>query len=722
MTDRIRLNRKQANTPIISNPLLAPPSQATSVDSSVTHAVAASYDLSRVTPFYQAKLEIGQPGDAYELEADKVAEQVMDMPEPKLAKSTVTNSVQQNRSIDPIQRVCNECQDETKEESLPAEESDRIQAKEEAGQTPELTSVRRQMDSADDPQSGSNLESQLNASKGGGSPLSDDVRSFMEPRFGADFSGVRVHTGSDSVQMNRDVNAQAFAHGQDVYFGAGKAPGKDALTAHELTHVVQQTGGVQTKPLIMRQDASTPTNAPVPSAKPADSTSEAFKKIFETHWFWMKKMLEDFKKLDKNLLGEMQKIVDTVPGIYHERSRIAIEAALRVEFSAASIEWLKTNIKPDGKIDQVAEVRDFMGVDAFDKSSNSLLTAITQEIQNIYSERNKNERDEQSKAGKSKITYSTDSPVGAEEKLKELKILSPLAEIQLRAVIEANKDLVRGRSASDVRTKSGIDPTAAWCGGFAQTSYDPPTALVKPGLIKWYLQSTQKAYDFFNYLNNYVTQKYIKEDGKWMSIKQYHEDRGSVRTWIDNSKISAGGNLDIRPGDIVTIWNKFGGNLANGDHIQMVQSWDPKTRILLTIAGNDGGYKISHNPAGNSAATGATGVNDEKIKKIEEATGFTLTPRNDYEESHIAVDLRDLSEEINVVPEAPPKKTDSETPEQKSNREEKQKAYNTAIGLSKDAVLQYLKKNSKDPTKPKESFIRGIGRPSLVDFEKREYK
>jgi hypothetical protein len=92
-------------------------------------------------------------------------------------------------------------------------------------------------------EAGSALESQLSSSKGGGSPLSDEVRSFMEPRFGTDFSGVRVHTGSESVQMNRDLNAQAFTHGQDIYFGSGKAPGNDALTAHELTHVVQQGRG-----------------------------------------------------------------------------------------------------------------------------------------------------------------------------------------------------------------------------------------------------------------------------------------------------------------------------------------------------------------------------------------------------------------------------------------------------------------------------------------------
>jgi hypothetical protein len=90
-----------------------------------------------------------------------------------------------------------------------------------------------------------NVENQLAGSKGGGSALSDDVRSFMEPRFGADFSSVRVHTDSNAVQMNKELGAQAFAHGSDIYYGAGKSPGKDELTAHELTHTVQQTGAVQ---------------------------------------------------------------------------------------------------------------------------------------------------------------------------------------------------------------------------------------------------------------------------------------------------------------------------------------------------------------------------------------------------------------------------------------------------------------------------------------------
>jgi hypothetical protein len=109
------------------------------------------------------------------------------------------------------------------------------------------------------------LESRLSASKGGGSPLPSDVRSFMEPRFGANFSEVRVHTGGEAVQMNREVGAQAFAHGRDVYFGAEKGPGKDALTAHELTHVVQQTNEKKEES-VQRKGGKTNSSTPENSA------------------------------------------------------------------------------------------------------------------------------------------------------------------------------------------------------------------------------------------------------------------------------------------------------------------------------------------------------------------------------------------------------------------------------------------------------------------------
>ncbi|MFB2977695.1 DUF4157 domain-containing protein [Microseira sp. BLCC-F43] len=102
-------------------------------------------------------------------------------------------------------------------------------------------------------QASPSIENRLSNSKGGGSPLPDEVRSFMEPRFGADFSGVRVHTDSTAVQMNKELGAQAFAHGSDIYYGAGKSPGKNELTAHELTHTIQQGAAVRMNKQVRRQ-------------------------------------------------------------------------------------------------------------------------------------------------------------------------------------------------------------------------------------------------------------------------------------------------------------------------------------------------------------------------------------------------------------------------------------------------------------------------------------
>ncbi|HEV7661599.1 MAG TPA: DUF4157 domain-containing protein [Allosphingosinicella sp.] len=77
-----------------------------------------------------------------------------------------------------------------------------------------------------------------------GRPLDPGTRGFMEPRFGQDFSGVRVHDGATAASAARSIRAQAFTAGRDIVFDRGRyAPGTDAgrhLLAHELTHVVQQ--------------------------------------------------------------------------------------------------------------------------------------------------------------------------------------------------------------------------------------------------------------------------------------------------------------------------------------------------------------------------------------------------------------------------------------------------------------------------------------------------
>lgn len=79
-----------------------------------------------------------------------------------------------------------------------------------------------------------------------GHPLDDETREFMETRFGHDFSGVRVHTDARAAESARAVNAVAYTVGQDVVFDEGLYQPQTQvgrhLLAHELTHVVQQSG------------------------------------------------------------------------------------------------------------------------------------------------------------------------------------------------------------------------------------------------------------------------------------------------------------------------------------------------------------------------------------------------------------------------------------------------------------------------------------------------
>jgi hypothetical protein len=115
------------------------------------------------------------------------------------------------------------------EEPEDEEEEEPIQPKQAGGQTAHV---------------GPGLHARINSMKGGGQPLPYSVRNFFEPRFGHDFSGVRVHTDIRAAEATRAVNARAFTVGQNIMFGArqysiGSTAG-EKLLAHELTHVVQQ--------------------------------------------------------------------------------------------------------------------------------------------------------------------------------------------------------------------------------------------------------------------------------------------------------------------------------------------------------------------------------------------------------------------------------------------------------------------------------------------------
>jgi len=87
----------------------------------------------------------------------------------------------------------------------------------------------------------------IESSRAGGEPLSPETREVMETRFGADFGDVRVHSDRTAAESTAALDASAYTSGRDIYFAPGKhAPGKTEgtrLIAHELAHVVQQSGG-----------------------------------------------------------------------------------------------------------------------------------------------------------------------------------------------------------------------------------------------------------------------------------------------------------------------------------------------------------------------------------------------------------------------------------------------------------------------------------------------
>jgi hypothetical protein len=229
-------------------------------------------------PLIQAKLTIGSPNDRYEQEADRVADAVMRMPEPSVQRQAEEEEDEEIQAkplageITP--RVQRQVEPEEEEEELiqtkalseqitplvqrqeEDEEEEEIQTKPLPSQTSEVVS---------------DVETSINSIRGGGQPLPGSTRVFFEPRFGQDFSQVRVHTGAQEAESARAVNARAYTVGRDVVFGAGQyAPETTAgqrLLAHELTHVVQQHNSK--KPYMARYiDAWAPGMRPPPAYNP----------------------------------------------------------------------------------------------------------------------------------------------------------------------------------------------------------------------------------------------------------------------------------------------------------------------------------------------------------------------------------------------------------------------------------------------------------------------
>ncbi len=169
----------------------------------------------------QRKLSIGSSNDPLEQEADRVADQVMRMPDPKLGlrtgvEATFFSSLVSNS----IQRKYTSCSGEKLVQRKPAA-TDGI----------ELNSI---------------ISSQINKISGGGRSMSRSERHFFEPRLRSDFSGVRIHDNNYANQLANSISARAFTLGNNIVFGSGEYSSRSEsgrkLLAHELAHVKQQGG------------------------------------------------------------------------------------------------------------------------------------------------------------------------------------------------------------------------------------------------------------------------------------------------------------------------------------------------------------------------------------------------------------------------------------------------------------------------------------------------
>ncbi|MEO6949664.1 MAG: DUF4157 domain-containing protein [Ginsengibacter sp.] len=170
--------------------------------------------------FFQPKLTINQPNDVYEKEADAMADKVMRMPENNqlfFSPNPFPVSV--------VQRKCAHCKEEEK--------------------------IQRKDNNTTETGADSTVENYVGSLNGKGKSLSAEEKTFFEPKFGYDFSGVQLHTNTAANLSAKSINSLAYTHGNHIVFGQDQYQpnthsGKK-LMSHELTHVVQQKNNILTK-------------------------------------------------------------------------------------------------------------------------------------------------------------------------------------------------------------------------------------------------------------------------------------------------------------------------------------------------------------------------------------------------------------------------------------------------------------------------------------------
>lgn len=179
----------------------------------------------------QAKLTMGTENDKYEQQADRVSDSVMRMSEETSLEQPDENN---NSGQKQIQR-------KQKTESI----TPLIQRQNSLGKNSNQNNIQSNATDSSLVKVSSLHENYINNSSGTGRPLSKQDRQFFEPRFDFNFSRVRIHDDAGAAKTSKNINAQAYTVGQNIFFGENKyqpatATGRHLL-AHELTHTVQQS-------------------------------------------------------------------------------------------------------------------------------------------------------------------------------------------------------------------------------------------------------------------------------------------------------------------------------------------------------------------------------------------------------------------------------------------------------------------------------------------------
>ncbi|MBE2184518.1 MAG: DUF4157 domain-containing protein [Anaerolineae bacterium] len=199
----------------------------------------------------QTKMTVGAANDPYEMEADSVAKQVMTGGESSVQRESESfeDEISEKRMPQTLQRI-------SLGDAAPEDEMQMKRDIQRVAEDDEMQMKRADVQRSAQDMSGSfdvegQVEQQIQSSKGGGQAMGSSS-DFFTQRMGHDFSNVNVHTDAASDNLNRSLGARAFTTGNDIYFRSGEydpgSSGGQELLAHELTHVVQQTGGSPVQP------------------------------------------------------------------------------------------------------------------------------------------------------------------------------------------------------------------------------------------------------------------------------------------------------------------------------------------------------------------------------------------------------------------------------------------------------------------------------------------